>query len=302
VKRVLAPRRHRVALRPKVRRRRLRLLAVAGALTMLACAAGLTVSHLATDLPSLSRLLSRFDLRVGRVAVGGVPESLVGPMESYLNEPGASFGARIAGFARQFPAVKSWQVRRDWDGRGARVEVTLRRAVAGLRRAGRPAGYLDEDGAAFAAPAELYPEVRLAVEAGAAAAAQLKGLPAVLELLFRDAELPAPLAQVRFRSSYEGWEVGLQDGTEVLWGGLDWTREKLARLHEVLSDAELAAPSGERKTNGACGIGSSAGAGRTDCLTAGASGGRGPWAADLRYFEDGRVLLKPLTANRLPTR
>ena len=144
--------------------------------------------------------------------------------------------------------------------------------MAGLRRAGRPAGFLDEEGAAFEAPAELYPEVRLSVEAGDAAAAQLKGLPALLEQLSRDADLPAPLAQVSFRSSYEGWEVALQNGTEVLWGGLDWTREKLARLHEALSDAR------------------------------GGSAAAAPMLADLRYFEDGRVLLKPLTANRIPAR
>ena len=284
-------RRHRVALRPKVRRRRLRLLAAAAALALLTGAAGLTVRHLWRGLPPLPKLMGRLDPRVERVTVSGVPAVLAEPMAAYLNDPTDSFSDRLAGLPRRFPAVKTWQVRRDWSGRDARVEVTLRRAVAVLRSAGRPAGFLDEGGGAFEAPAELYPEARLSVEAGGAGAEQLKGLPAVLEVLARDAgrkecrpagtcgtsdtagaDLPSPAAQLAFRSAYEGWEVRLQDGTQVLWGDLRWTREKLARLREALFDAR------------------------------GGAAAAAPVLADLRYFEDGRVLLRPLTANRIPTR
>lgn len=264
-----APRRHRVALRPKVRRRRFQALAAGGALLLLAGAAGLTLRHVAGSLPSFPSLLGRLSPRAGHVAVEGAPELLAGPMEAYFNEPGASLGSRLAGFAARFPAVKSWDLRRDWSGRGARVAVVLRRAVARLSRGGRPAGFLDEDGEAFAAPEELYPEARISVEAGDAPADRLKGLPALLAGLSRDADLPAPLARVGFRGSYEGWEVALGDGTVVLWGGLDWTREKLSRLREVLSD------------------------GRAEAA---------PVLADLRFFEDGRVLLRPLAAARVPAR
>ncbi|MCX5796317.1 MAG: cell division protein FtsQ/DivIB [Elusimicrobia bacterium] len=270
MKHILAHHRHRVALRPKVRRRRLRLTAIAAALALLTGAAGLTVRHLWRGLPPLPKLLGRLDPRVESVTVSGAPAFLAGPMATYLNDPADSFGARLAGLPRRFPAVRTWQLRRDWSGRSARLEVTLRRAVAGMRRAGQPAGFLDESGVAFAAPAELYPEARLAVEAGGAGAEQLKGLPAILEALARDADLPAPAAQVAFRSAYEGWEVRLQDGTQVLWGDLRWTREKLSRLHEVLSDSR--------------------------------SGAAAPMLADLRYFEDGRVLLRPMLENRIPTR
>ena len=60
-------------------------------------------------------------------------------------------------------------------------------------------------------------------------------------------------------SSEEGWEAKLKDGTRVLWGDLRWTDEKSARLREVLDDA--GAP-GKRLT------------------------------ADLRHFEDGRILVR----------
>jgi hypothetical protein len=265
-------RRHRVVLRPKVRRRRMRLVAVAAAVAVLAGTAGLTVRHLWRGLPSLPKLLGRLDPRVESVTVSGAPALLAGPMASYLNDPTDSFRDRLAGFSRRFPAVKTWQVRRDWPGRSARVEVTLRRAVASVRREGRPAGFLDEAGVSFEAPAELYPEARLAVEADGAGAEQLRGLPAVLEAFARDADLPAPAAQVAFRSAYEGWEVRLQDGTQVLFGDLRWTREKLSRLHEALSDAR------------------------------GGASAVAPMLADLRYFEDGRVLLRPMMGNRTPTR
>ncbi|MBI5239295.1 MAG: hypothetical protein HY926_02385 [Elusimicrobia bacterium] len=265
-------RRHRVALRPKVRRRRLQVLAAGGALALLVCAAVLTVRHLAPALPVLSGLLGRLDLRAGHVTVSGVPASLAGPMEAYFNEPGDSLGSRLAGFSARFPAVRSWQLRRNWPGRGARLEVSLRRAVARLQRAGRPAGYLDEAGVAFAAPAELSPDGHLCVEIGGAGADRLQGLPALLEQLSRDADLPAPLARVGFRGPYEGWEISLQDGTQVLWGDLDWTGEKLTRLHEALSDARSGAAAA------------------------------GPVRADLRFFGDGRVLLRPLAATRITTR
>jgi hypothetical protein len=46
----------------------------------------------------------------------------------------------------------------------------------------------------------------------------------------------------------------------VSWGRLDWTREKLARLAEAVADARRREP--------------------------------GAFSADLRWFEDGKVLLK----------
>ena len=53
----------------------------------------------------------------------------------------------------------------------------------------------------------------------------------------------------------------LADGTKVLWGRLEWTREKLSRLSEAVADARSKEP--------------------------------GAFSADLRWFEDGKVLLTP---------
>jgi hypothetical protein len=239
-------------------------------LAVLGGTAALTLRHLYRGLPHWAGLLARLDPRVESVTVTGVPTVLAEPMTRYLNDPGASFESQCAGLPGRFPAVRSYRVQRDWSGHGARMEVTLRRAVAEVRRAGRTAGFLGDDGVVFDAPAGLYPEAKPSVELGDAEAERFRGLPAVLEALSRDADLPVPVAQVSFRSVYEGWEMRLQDGTDVLWGGLDWTREKLARLHEALADARGGSP--------------------------------GTFAADLRYFEDGRVLLRPLAANRISVR
>ena len=288
-------RRYRVALRAKVRRQRLRFLAVAAALTALGAAATLTVRHMSRSLPSVPNLFSRFRGSAETVEVKGASEMLAGPIAAYLREPGESFRARAARLTQRFPAVKTARVSDDWARRHALVEVTLRHAVGRVLRAGRPAGFLDEDGSVFDAPAALYPEAQLIVEAGEAGAGQLQALPSALAVFSRDADLPAPVVRLSFRSVYEGWEVWLQDGTQILWGNLIWTREKIARLREVLVDARerdpatsVAADAGRKEIcpAGACGSG------------IGSSAGGQHWVADLRYFEDGRVLLKPLFATR----
>ena len=75
----------------------------------------------------------------------------------------------------------------------------------------------------------------------------------------KDARAPR-VSGMRFISSQEGWRATLEDGTSVQWGALNWTGEKLSRLREVMEDAR----------------------------------GRGleRVSADLRYFEDGKILLR----------
>jgi len=223
-------RRHRVAMRPKVLRRRLRLFAAVAALAVLAAAGGLTARHL-----------------------------------------GRGVSARCAALKQHFSGAKSLSLGRLRPMRGTVSEVGPRTAVGRILRAGRPAGYLGDDGSVFTARAGIDRRSLPDIDIGNADAAQLKALPAALADLARNASLPSPLARMSFRSPYEGWAITLADGTEILWGGLGWTREKLVRLRQALADARgSAAPSGN-----------------------------GPWLADLRSFEDGRVLLRPVAGRPL---
>jgi hypothetical protein len=89
----------------------------------------------------------------------------------------------------------------------------------------------------------------------------LKALAAFLPQALRPGALDSRLEAMRFISAEDGWQARLSDGTVALWGDLRFTRQKLARLREVRALA--------REEFG------------------------GALAADLRYFEDGRLLIRP---------
>jgi cell division septal protein FtsQ len=215
-------------------------------------------------LPSWKTIAARIDPRVDAVDVSGAPPQLVGAIESFLK---GGLSVKAGEITARFPAVRQASVRRDWLKRRVVVNVVMRRALSRVTRAGQPAGWIDEDGMVFSAPDGIYSEAGPAVEIGAAQAdgRQLSALARALPSLASGEGLPASVEAVRFRSSYDGWELVLRDGTSVLWGRMDWTPEKMRRLSEALADAKsrLALKDG------------------------------GSWTADLRYFEDGRVLLRP---------
>jgi hypothetical protein len=218
----------------------------------------------------LSAVHLHWSPRIEKVEVFGAPDLLVGPISGYLQASTPGFSSRAMQLRTAFPALKTVRIHRSWGTRSVRVEVSLRRAMARALRAGGPAGFLDEDGTAFAAPDGLYPETLPVVDVGSADAAQLKDLPAMLDAFSRDEGLPVPVARTVFRSAQEGWEFILRDGTDILWGSPRWMPEKLARLRAALADARGHIPSA--------------------------------FTADLRYFEDGRVLLRPLAGSRLSAR
>ncbi|MDE2491316.1 MAG: hypothetical protein KGM24_10740, partial [Elusimicrobia bacterium] len=103
------------------------------------------------------------------------------------------------------------------------------------------------------------------VDVAGAPAADLRALAEAWPQLTAPGALPAPLAEMLYRSPADGWEARLTDGTRVLWGGLNWTGQKLARLGEALADARAKAPKARA------------------------------FAADLRWFADGKVVLRPLS-------
>lgn len=254
-------RRLHVATRPKVRRQRLRLLAACAAILALGGMAAITLRHLGRSLPAWPGMAGLLHSHIASAEVVGAPAELAAAMDDFLHGAGAEpdMSARIAALPGRFPCLRSVSVHRDRLRHSARITVSLRRAVGRVTRAGRAEGFLDADGQAFDAPPPLYPDARLEIEPADADAAQLRALAAVVEAWTR-AELPSPLQRVRYRSA-EGWELGLEDGTRILWGELKWTAEKLLRLNEALADARSRWP--------------------------------GVFTADLRYFEDGRVLLRP---------
>ena len=268
-----------------MRRRRLAAAAAVSALLVLGGAAVLTLRHISRNFSGLPGFWARLGPRIESVTVAGAPEELTREIEAYLSgEGGAAVSSRVAELGERFTCLRTVRVSRDWRGRSARVDVALRRALGAVRRRGRPIGFLDETGGVFASAPALYPEARLALDVEDADSSQLRALAGGLSVLGGAEDLPSPVERVRFRSPYEGWEVFLADGTRVLWGDFRWTREKLSRLQEALADARrssLDEPAG-----------------------ASLGGQRSPFRdgdaiiADLRYFEDGRVLLRPVAGGR----
>lgn len=113
---------------------------------------------------------------------------------------------------------------------------------------------LAEDGAVFerAGFAGVVPDVE--ADVAKAPEDERRALGAFLS------ETPVAVSRMRFVSAEDGWEALLADGTKVLWGGLRFTREKAERLRQALDDARAKQ--------------------------------EGQFTADLRYFEDGRILLR----------
>ena len=237
------------------------MLAVALALILLGASAALTLRQMIRSLPDFSELWARLNPRIDSVALIGAPALLAEPLAVYLREPGACFSSRVASLPKRFAAVQAVRVRHDWLHHSARVEVRLKRALGRAFLNGRPAGFVDEEGNLFVAPDGLYPQLDIILDIGRASPDQRRELAAALELIGQPSVLPAPLERVRYAGP-SGWELALKDGSLVLWGDWRWTPEKLERLREALVDARRSFP-------GAC-------------------------VADLRYFEDGRLLVRPL--------
>lgn len=243
---------------------RRRQIAAVACVALLGAAAAATLRHLRGSLGlSWAGLGSRVIPVLVTEGVSGAPAGLQAQVELFLREEaqGLSPAQRAEGLRRRFPWVKEVRLRRDWLRRSVRFELQAHRALGRAFLKGRPAGCLSEGGDLFAAPPGLYGESLPALEVEGSGSEGLKSLARYLAEVRSSADLLSPVQGMRWLSEPEGWEVRLADGTTVLWGRLDWTREKLARLREALLDA--------RPQFGAV------------------------FSADLRYFEDGKVLLRP---------
>ncbi len=208
------------------------------------------------------------------VTVSAPSDALRDSAVSYLSTLGKiSPSAQAQALQDHLSWIKSAGVSRDWFHRRAVLTLTPRVAVAAVQRKGRPAGWLSDDGVVFDAPQGAVAVDSPRVDATGAGAQDLKAAAALLREAAREGALPSPLVALRLVSSADGWQAQLQDGTVVLWGDGRWLSDKLARLREVLADARE--------------------------LASAKSGG---YTADLRYFEDGKVLLRPLPARSVSMR
>lgn len=251
-------RRFRVVTRPQARARRIRAVAVLFALGGLALVAVAVVRHLAASLPSSK--LARTLTRPGDAFVEA-PEPLRTLAQAVADKAGGSAARRAAAIRDEFPCVAEADIRRSWLEKRATILLTLRAPVAPALRRGKAVGFLGEDGAVFTAPEGLYTLTGPAAEVGDASGAELAALAKEWPRLAAPGALPAPMERFVYRSREDGWAAQLEDGTEVSWGRLEYTAQKLTRLAEALADARR----------------------REDGL----------YSADLRWFEDGKVLLRP---------
>lgn len=255
-----ARRRHRVVLRPKERARRHRLAAAFAAVALLGAVAFASARHALDALTRAGRAIAA-SARGPEAAVVEAPEPFRTAAQASADALESSAAAKAERIKSAFPCVAEVSVRRAWGESRATIHVTLRRAIAPAGRAGKDERWLGADGELFPAPAGVYSLVGPAVEPGTAPAEALAALAREWSALSSPGAFPSRLSAMGWKTDPPGWEARLEDGTTVLWGRLDWTREKLLRLGEALSDAR-------------------------------AKGGE-TFAADLRYFEDGKVLLKP---------
>jgi len=253
-----------VVLRSKVRRRRNRQRAAVAAVGLLGLGAALTLFHLKGELHAWAGRLKGLT-RPAQIQVEGVPEPLRAQAVSFLEAQGPLSSWEAAERLRErFGWLKTVRARRGWLERGVRFELGLRRPLGRAFLGARPAGALGEGGILFEAPKglweaqalEAFPSLEVA-GAGPGALRELSEFLLALPVL----SLPSPLLRMRYLSPDDGWEARFADGTSVLWGDLSLTQEKAARLGQVVADAR--------------------------------SRFSGPLSADLRYFEDGKVLLTP---------
>ncbi len=253
-------RRFRVVARPKARARRVRSFAAIAVVAALGAIAFVTVKKLAADfsLPVVSA--PRAD---DAVLVEG-PEPLRALAQASADALPGSAGDKAEAIKAKYPSLSDIQVRRNWTEKTATLTLVVRRAVAAATRRGKSAGFLSDDGVVFAAPEGAFTLTGPSVEVSGASPAELSALAREWPILAAPGAFPAALAGMSYGSPENGWEASLADGTKVQWGRLEWTREKLSRLSEAVADARTKEP--------------------------------GAFSADLRWFEDGKVLLKPSTA------
>ena len=258
-------RRVRVVMRPKERTRRKRIAAAGIAVLLMGGAAAATVRHFVQQVGNPFVYVKK-DLYPSLLAVEVVAQhdALRQAAVEVLSKRGKlSASAQASVLRDSLSCIKTVTIHRNWLSRSARLELQPRGVVAAAAFKGKPAGYLSDDGFVIEAPVGLYEKTSPVVEASGAGREDLLTAAALVVAAGAPGALPSPLVSMRFLSSSDGWEMRLEDATTVIWGDGRWTDEKLLRLREVLADARAQDTASKFET-------------------------------DLRYFEDGKVLLRPM--------
>jgi len=255
-------RRFRVVARPQQRARRARLFGAAVAVALLGAVAVAAARHAL----AVRGARAASSAPAGRVVVEAA-EPLRGLAQAVADAAPGTAAEKAAALKASLPCVADVSVRRAWGESSSTLIPVLRRAVAPALLRGKPAGALGDDGEVFAVPGGVYALAGPAVEAAGADADSLRALAREWPSLAAPGAFPSPLSSMAFLSRDEGWQARLEDGTLVIWGRLAWTSEKLTRLKEALADARARARE------------------------------PGVFSADLRFFEDGKVLLRPLVSS-----
>lgn len=206
---------------------------------------------------------------VTQVALSGVPDILE---PEILNEMGWTAGdkwgplepGRIRSrLMDRFSYIDEVRSARSWSARSVHFELTLKTPVARVVQGGHGIGFLGPDGEIFEFPEALF-KTYVLPDADLGPVEDEEDF-APLSKLFTAAQasgaLPSRLIAFRRKGGESDWVAKLENGTQLLWGPIEWTEDKLMRLSEVLEDAE------ERFG--------------------------GELTADLRHFEDGKIVVRP---------
>ena len=264
-----------VKLRPGQRARRNKSIAAAFSMILLTCAAAAMIRHLSQEVGNpFVYLRKTYIPSLVTVDVRIPSDTLRESAVDYLGTLGnISASAQAAALKDRFPWVKSVTVRRRWLRRQVSLDVALRLALAPATLKGKAAGFISDDGVVFSGSADAFHAAGAVVEAYGAEARDLAGAVKILNVLSKPGATVSDLTGLRFLNAADGWEAKFADGTVAIWGDGRWPGQKVARLREVLADARgtQAAPSAA-------------------------------YVADLRYFEDGKVLLRPMSSRTLSMR
>ncbi len=258
--------RYRVKVRFKVRKRSLGVASVA-ALAIVLSVSAVYGTRIAWDWvsPRFSRGLVKFKLESASVEVPAksVEQWISAHLEARRGEEWTS--ADCARFLekveKRYPYLNDAKLSRNFLTGSLRFRAGVETVVAPVTRAGSSC-YLGESGRLFG---EIYPEA-VPGGIGAILPASPDAFPDAARFLFRLNSLSGlfdsrPLS-LSCPSAGGPCRLALSDGTEVLWGGFEFTRAKILRLNEILEKS--------------------------------ASRLKGPYKVDLRYFEDGRAVVSAL--------